>query len=83
MTPREVWRDLEARRYRARQEREQLVWMAWHTAVWMRSKKLPSLNEALGRKQTRKLNEEEAVERAAEHDEMTARLLHNVGRKPG
>lgn len=82
MTPREVWRDLEARRYRAREEREQLVWMAWHTAAWMRSKKLPSLNEALGQNKTRILTAEEAAERKGEHELLTEKLL-NVGRKPG
>ena len=82
MTPAEVWRDLAARRKREQEERERQVWLAWHTAAWMRSKTLPSLNEVLGRNRTRTLSKAQAEERKAEHDELTKRML-NVGRKPG
>lgn len=48
---------------------------AWYTAGFSRSKRLPSLRQALKRPKSRKVTPDELERRAAQHDEIE-RLLN-------
>lgn len=70
MTPNETLATIEARAWRAEQEGQRDLWLAWHIAALSRAKRLPSLKRLLGSGETRVLAGAELERRQQERREI-------------
>ncbi len=66
MTPAETFAVLDAAAWRWKREHQRDAWLAWHTAMLARTKKMPSLKRLLGGGETKVLEGEELERRRAE-----------------
>ena len=65
---------LEVAKEKAEQHHREQLWLAWHTALFGRMKRLPSFKSLIGDDGTRVLEGEELEEQHRERDEMLAGL---------
>jgi hypothetical protein len=79
MTPAETYIAIKSAREIARAEKNQRIWMAWHTAAFSRAKRMPRLGQFLDIADAKPLEGEEAEERRAEFNEMVSNSKHNKG----
>jgi len=77
MTPRETLAAIEARVWRIRQDRQGLLFLAWHVAAMSRAKRIPPLQRLIGTPDAQELDEESLEERREEFKRMTAAWRHN------
>ena len=78
---------IEARAWRAEQEQQRDLWLAWHMAALSRAKRLPSLARLLGDGESHALTGAELERRERERREITGRIdvakLNEALRKRG
>jgi len=80
LTPAETLAEIEGALWRAERQRQQDMSLAWHTAALTRSKRMPGLRALIGRGEAKPLTPEEAAQRAAEHEEMVARVTAQMAK---
>ena len=79
LTPRELALTFDAVGWRQEQEWQWDVMLAWHTAAFVRAKKLPELKTLLASSAATVLTPEEKVRRQAEFERLNARMGVNRG----
>ncbi len=80
MTPRETILAFEAAAWRMRQDRANLVSLAWHTAALSRAKKLPSLMSLVA-KILKPPKDEPLDKRREEFEDMKRRMTQWIGKR--
>jgi hypothetical protein len=79
MTPAETYMAIKSAQEIVRAEKNQRMWMAWHTAAFIRAKRMPRLGQFLDVPDARPLKGEEAEKRRAEFKEMVSNSKYNKG----
>ena len=83
LTPAEVLAEIEATLWREERQRQHEMSLAWHTAALTKSKRMPALKALMGSGETKPLTPEEEQQRAAEHEEMAARVKRQMEKMGG
>jgi hypothetical protein len=79
MTPAETYIAIKSARDIARAEKNQRIWMAWHTAAFSRAKRLPRLGQFLDVPDAKPIEGEEADTRRQEFKEMVSNSNKDKG----
>jgi len=79
MTPREVVQVMDGAAWRAEQEQQRLLYLAWHVAALQRVKRLPSLRHLL--RPRRRSKPKSMAERRREYRKMKAAYHAHTARR--
>lgn len=73
MTPRETYEFIDASVWRLDAERRLRIWQTWHTAAFVRAKRLPAYQEVLPHT-PQPLTKQEKERKRAEFDELVGKI---------